>query len=90
MTERSQAHCRRCARSVKVVGVWRGAQWAKRAWYGGLVVLCVLAPVIMSEITLLLPLAIMFAAAAGPIHGLAAQKPTCEECGAEIEESPKA
>jgi hypothetical protein len=77
-------YCSRCARDVEVVTVWPGFLWAKRAWYTGLILLCGLMPVIMSEITLLLPLALMFAAAAGPVHQLAAQRSSCRTCGLEL------
>ena len=80
----ASAHCPRCARSVSVVSVWPGFVWAKRAWYGGLLLLTCLMPIILSEITLLLPLAMLFAAAAGPVHMLAAQRDSCRECGLEL------
>ena len=67
-----------------MVSVWPGFLWAKRAWYAGLLLLCCLMPVIMSEITMLLPLAMVFAAAAGPVHSLAAQRPSCRACGLEL------
>ncbi len=67
-----------------VVLVWRGFIWAKGAWYAGLLVLACLMPVILSEITVLLPMAMMFAAAAGPVHMLAAQRDSCRECGHEF------
>jgi hypothetical protein len=76
--------CTRCAHDVTAVRAWPGFVWVKRAWYGGLVLIGVLAPILMSEITLLLPLACTFALAAGPVHALAAQAPTCSECGAQV------
>jgi hypothetical protein len=75
---------------VGVVAVWPGFVWAKRAWYFGLLVLACLMPVILSEITLLLPMAMMFAAAAGPVHMLAAQRDSCRECGLELGPETKA
>ena len=64
--------------------MWPGFRWLLRVWYAcGLVLVC-LAPIIMSEITVLLPLAMVFAFAAGPLHGLANEKPTCRTCGAVI------
>jgi hypothetical protein len=74
---------------VRVVAVWPGFLWAKRAWYGGFILLACLMPVIMSEITLLLPLAMMFAVAAGPVHMLAAQRDSCSECGLELSQLSK-
>lgn len=64
--------------------MWGGFVWAKRAWYGGIVLIVLLAPIIMSEITVLMPLALAFGLAAGPVHALAAQRATCSECGAEL------
>jgi hypothetical protein len=66
------------------VRAWPGFLWVKRLWYAGILAICALAPIIMSEITLLLPLALSFGLAAGPIHQLAGQRPTCGECGAEV------
>lgn len=80
----SETYCGRCAHEVAPVSAWPGFRWIKRAWYVGIVVLCGLAPIIMSEITLLLPLALTFGLAAGPIHQLASQRTTCSECGAEL------
>jgi hypothetical protein len=80
----SQSYCARCAHLVAPVRAWRGFVWAKRGWYLGVIAICALAPIIMSEITLLLPLALSFGIAAGPVHRLGAQRPTCSECGAEL------
>ncbi len=76
-------HCRRCAREVTLQTPWPGFRWVKRAWYAGLCVLTALMPIVLAEITLLLPMAMLFAAAAGPVHALAAQRSSCTECGAE-------
>ena len=84
MAPRRRAHCSRCAHEVEVLDVWPGYVWAKRGWYVGLVLICALMPVILSEITLLLPLAMVFAAAAGPVHSLARERASCTECGAEM------
>jgi hypothetical protein len=80
----ARAHCGRCAHEVDVVGVWPGFVWVKRSWYAGIGILCVLSPIILSELSVLIPLAMMFGLAAGPVHALASQKPTCRTCGAEI------
>jgi hypothetical protein len=77
-------YCGRCTHQVVVVRAWPGFVWVKRGWYAGVLGVVLFAPIIMSEITLLLPLALTFGLAAGPVHSLAAQKPTCSECGAEV------
>jgi hypothetical protein len=82
--EHARIHCFRCRREVDIVGVWGGYRWVKRAWWASVGAICLLSPIILSEITVLVPLAIMVAGAAGPIHALAAQKPTCRDCGAEL------
>jgi len=82
--EPMRCYCSRCAHDVESVRVWPGFVWAKRAWYAGIVALIGFAPIIMSEITILLPLALTFGLAAGPVHALAAQRATCRECGAEV------
>jgi hypothetical protein len=53
------------------------------------VILGALAPIIMSEITVLLPLACVFGLAAGPIHAFARERATCRDCGAEIANAQK-
>lgn len=63
---------------------WAGYIWLKRGWFAGLAGLVLLMPIIMSEITLLLPLAMVFAVAGGPVLALSAQRNTCRECGAQI------
>lgn len=77
-------YCGRCAHQVAPVRAWPGFVWVKRGWYAGVLGVLAFAPIIMSEITLLLPLALTFGLAAGPVHSLAAQKTTCSECGAEL------
>jgi hypothetical protein len=84
MSHACVGYCPRCAREVSVLGVWPGFLWAKRAWYGGLLLIAALMPVILSEITVLLPMAVVFAMAAGPVHQLAAQRPSCRSCGLEL------
>jgi hypothetical protein len=84
MAQPPATYCPRCARQVEVVGVWPGFRWAKRTWYGGLIVICALMPILLSEITVLLPLAMLFALAAGPVHLLSAQQPSCRACGLEL------
>lgn len=63
---------------------WPGYVWLKRAWYVGLLVLAALMPIVLSEITVLLPMAMMFAVAGGPLFFLSSQPTTCRDCGAEI------
>ncbi len=84
MEQAFTSYCGRCHHDVAPIRAWPGFVWVKRAWYGGIVLVCALAPIIMSEITLLLPLALTFGLAAGPIHQLASQPTTCSECGAEL------
>ena len=84
MAEASLQHCNRCTRLVEVVRPWPGYVWLKRAWFAVLSGLLLLMPIILSEITLLLPLAMVFAVAGGPLLALSAQTSTCRDCGAQI------
>lgn len=84
MADAPLCYCDRCAREVEAVRHWPGYVWLRRAWFSGLVLLAALMPIIMSEITLLLPLAMMFAVAGGPVLALSSQISTCRECGAQI------
>ncbi|MDB4987388.1 MAG: hypothetical protein JWN04_2566 [Myxococcaceae bacterium] len=77
-------HCSRCAHDVEAVRAWPGFVWAKRGWYAGIIAIACLAPVIFSEITMLLPLACAFGLACGPVHALAAQAATCRDCGGPV------
>jgi hypothetical protein len=81
------AHAR-CAREVPVLRPWPGFAWLKRVWYLGLLGVLALMPIIMSEITLLLPMAMAFALAGGPVLALSSQRTTCRDCGAEIGPRP--
>jgi hypothetical protein len=81
----STTYCTRCTHHVTAVRAWPGFVWVKRGWYGGLLLIAAVAPILMSEITLLLPLACTFALAGGPVHHLAAQRATCSDCGAEVQ-----
>jgi hypothetical protein len=84
MAEARLLHCNRCAREVEVVRPWAGYVWLKRAWFAALLLLIVLMPIILSEITVLLPLAMVFAVAGGPLLALSGERNTCRECGAQI------
>ena len=80
----TRAHCTRCTHEVGVVQPWTGFIWLMRAWYACMFVLVLLMPILLSEITVLLPLAMIFALACGPLRQLSTQPCTCDECGAEI------
>lgn len=82
-------HCQRCKTEVELLAPWSGYVWVKRVWYAGLLVLFALMPIVLSEITILLPMALMFALAVGPVHALAAQKATCMRCGAEVQKASR-
>jgi hypothetical protein len=81
----TRGYCARCARDVSLLRPWPGFRWLKRAWYAGLLLVVALMPIILSEITVLLPMAMVFAVAGGPVLSLAAQPTTCRECGAAID-----
>jgi hypothetical protein len=89
MAVATQVYCTRCAHDVDAVRPWPGYLWLKRAWFAGLGLLLLLMPIILSEITVLLPLAMVFAVAGGPLLSLSSQPVTCCECGAEIKLRPR-
>jgi hypothetical protein len=84
MADGALLYCNRCTSDVEVVRPWSGYVWLKRGWFASLALLLLLGPIIMSEITLLLPLAMVFAAAGGPLLSLSGEKQTCRDCGAQI------
>ena len=80
--------CWRCQKDVDIQRAWPGFVWLKRGWYAGMFGVLVLMPIIGSEITVLLPGAMVFTIAGGPLLFLSGQQDTCLECGAETAHPP--
>ena len=73
--------CPRCYSEDDVVRPWPGFRIAKRIWIAGLVIIVALAPILFSDLTVMIPLTMAFLFAGGPVLGFAAQTPTCRNCG---------
>ena len=52
-------------------------------WLGGLCVVVALAPILASDLVVMIPLSVMFLLGGGPISFFAKQLPTCAACGLE-------
>lgn len=77
----SKVYCVRCKDSVGVVTPWHGWKILRRVWFGVLVVLAALSPILGADYCIMIPMSATIVAAGGPLHWLAAQKPTCRKCG---------
>jgi hypothetical protein len=81
-SRRGAAFCSRCAGPVEASWPWPGWGRLRKLWFGGLGVIGLLSPILMADVAVMLPSAMMFVVAIGPINALARIKPTCLRCGA--------
>lgn len=79
------AYCPRCSASVEATWPWAGWVNLRKAWFVGLGVLLVFSPVWFTDMYLLMPSAMTFIAAIGPLNTLARTRPTCLRCGGVVE-----
>ncbi|HEY2735113.1 MAG TPA: hypothetical protein VGI70_14050, partial [Polyangiales bacterium] len=80
-----RAHCPRCKKSVDATWPWAGWGRLRKAYFGGLLLLVCLSPVWMSDMSVMLPSALVFVSAVGPVNALAKIRPTCLRCGGVVE-----
>jgi hypothetical protein len=73
--------CPRCSSEVEVQRPWRGYRSLRVVWFGGLAVIVTFAPILASDLVVMMPLSVLYLFAGGPVLGFAAQTPTCSECG---------
>ena len=78
--EDTKMYCRRCDDVVSVIVPWHGWQRLKIAWWIGVVVLCVLSPILGADYCVMIPSSFAFVFAGGTLHRLAAEKPICRTC----------
>jgi hypothetical protein len=78
-----QPPCPRCYSELPVVRPWAGFRLLRVVWLAGLCVVVTLAPILASDLVVMIPLSVMFLFGGGPILAFAKQQPTCAACGLE-------
>jgi hypothetical protein len=73
--------CPRCFSDLPAVTPWSGFRYARPIWFAGVAVLVVLAPILASDIVVMIPLSVVYLFAGGPVLGLAQEPRTCRACG---------
>jgi hypothetical protein len=73
--------CPRCFHALELLVPWRGFQYVRRVWIAGVVVIVVLAPILASDLIVMMPLSVVYLFAGGPVLGFAQLQPTCRVCG---------
>jgi hypothetical protein len=87
-SRRGPALCARCGNVVEATWPWPGWGRLRVFWLVAVGVIGLLSPILMSDVSVMLPSAMMFVLAIGPISALARIKPTCLHCGARVEPVP--
>lgn len=60
---------------------WAGFRIAKFVWIGVATLILAFAPILFSDLVIMIPLSMAFLFAGGPVFAHAAQPPTCPSCG---------
>jgi hypothetical protein len=84
-SRRAPAHCERCAREVEATLPWPFWAPLRRAWLVLIFLLVGSSPLYLADMHGMLPAAIVMIFAIGPLNALAQIKPTCLECGAQVQ-----
>jgi hypothetical protein len=77
----SHPACPRCYSEDDVLRPWAGFRVAKVVWLAGAGLILLLAPILFSDLVVMIPLSMAFLFAGGPVFGFAAQQPICPACG---------
>ena len=77
----STKHCPRCDTDVPVDEPWPHWRKIKIAYVTSLVLLLVVGPIMAVDYCVMIPSAILYLGAWGPINGHAAERSTCRVCG---------
>jgi hypothetical protein len=73
-------YCRRCDDAVEFIAPWRGWKTARLAWWGGVLALAILSPILGADYFCMIPSSFAFIFAGGTIQRLATEKPICRVC----------
>jgi hypothetical protein len=74
-------HCPRCDADVPVDAPWPHWRKIKIVYVTSLVLLLVVGPIMAVDYCVMIPSAILYLGAWGPINGHASERPTCRVCG---------
>jgi hypothetical protein len=85
-SQRRAADCPRCKLRVEASFPWPHWQRLRRAWFCVLAGILSVSPLFMSDSYVLLPSAMVFVSAIGPLNGLARIRATCLRCGCVVDE----
>jgi hypothetical protein len=83
-----RGHCPRCATSVDATWPWSGWGRLRKTYLSGLALLMCLVPVWGFDMYVMMPCALVFVTAIGPINAAARILPTCLRCGCVVESAP--
>lgn len=79
------AHCPRCAAEVTGTFPWPYWSRVRKGWFTIAAGIVMASPVLMSDVYGMLPSAMVFVTAIGPLNALARIRPTCLQCGCVVE-----
>ncbi len=85
--ERPTARCRRCQQLVFVDVPWRGWRILKRAWIVLMLFVLAASPIMIAEITVLLPIGVMIALSGTTLLQMAEQVPRCRRCRLDLSDA---
>ena len=83
--QRRSGFCTRCQAHRMIEHPWRGWPWVRRGWFVGVGMIVFGSPVIGADGFVLIPMALVFTSALGPLNDLAHRHATCLTCGARLE-----
>ncbi len=86
-SSRRQAHCGRCHAMVEATFPWSGWPRVRKVFFGYLITLLLLSPFFYADMFVMLPSAMIFVFALGPVNYLARVQPTCLSCGGPVTET---
>lgn len=67
---------------------WRGWVHARRVWVASVVGLCMITPIVATDVLVMTPMALALLMGGGTLNTLAEQVPRCRRCQLEISPSP--
>jgi len=79
------AHCPRCSGRVDATWPWAGWGALRKGWFFGLGFVLLASPIWFTDFVVMMPSAMLFIAAIGPLNTLARTRPTCLRCGSAVE-----
>lgn len=78
-------YCPRCDDVVSAIVPWHGWARLRIVWWGGVLVLLVLSPILGADYFCMIPSAFAFVFAGGTLNRLASEKPICRVCSLPLE-----